>query len=114
MKRSIRIGVIGFGRMGRGFVSMMQQDDRYEIVSICDVHEQTRELAGRTVPGAKLTADPDDILRDGSLHAVGLFTLADARPAQIRQALRTVSAQDVNPAIRNASFQALQDTADIQ
>ncbi|MGN6506290.1 MAG: Gfo/Idh/MocA family protein [Tepidisphaeraceae bacterium] len=89
MKRSIRIGVIGFGRMGRGFVSMMQQDDRYEIVSICDVHEQTRELAGRTVPGAKLTADPDDILRDGSLHAVGLFTLADARPAQIRQALRT-------------------------
>jgi hypothetical protein len=28
--------------------------------------------------------------------------------------LRTVSSQDVNPAIRNASFQELQGSADIQ
>jgi len=32
----------------------------------------------------------------------------------VRQALRTVSTQDVNPAIRNASFQALQVDQDIQ
>jgi 2-phosphoglycerate kinase len=32
----------------------------------------------------------------------------------VRQVLRTVSAEDENPAIRNASFQALQGTADIQ
>ena len=89
MKRSLRIGVIGFGRMGRGFVSMMQQDDRYEIVTLCDANAETRRLAGRTVPGAKLTGNHDDILNDKSLDAVGLFTLADARPAQIRHALRT-------------------------
>ena len=34
--------------------------------------------------------------------------------SSVRQVLRTVSAQDANPAIRNASFQALQGTADIQ
>jgi hypothetical protein len=34
--------------------------------------------------------------------------------SSVRQVLRTVSTQDVNPAIRTASFQVLQGTADIQ
>lgn len=87
MKKKIRIGVIGFGRMGRGFVSVMQMDDRYEIVWICDAHRETRELASKTVPTARITGDADQVLNDPSLDAVGLFTLADARPAQIQQAL---------------------------
>lgn len=88
MSRKIRVGVIGFGRMGRGFVSVMQHSDRWEIVSICDTHGPTRELAGRTVPEAKIVASPDQIFADQSLDAVGLFTLADARPALIRRALK--------------------------
>jgi myo-inositol 2-dehydrogenase/D-chiro-inositol 1-dehydrogenase len=87
MSKKIRIGVIGYGRMGRGFVSVLQQDDRYEIAWICDVHGPTRELAARTVPTAKITANPDDVFADKSLDAVGLYTLADARPGQIRRAL---------------------------
>jgi myo-inositol 2-dehydrogenase/D-chiro-inositol 1-dehydrogenase len=74
--------------MGRGFVSVMQHSDRWEIVSICDTHGPTRELAGRTVPEAKIVASPDQIFADQSLDAVGLFTLADARPALIRRALK--------------------------
>jgi len=88
MVRKIRVGIIGFGRMGRGFVSVMQQDERWEIVSICDTHAGTRELAGRTVPTARIFANFDDVFADRSLDAVGLFTLADVRPALIRQALR--------------------------
>jgi hypothetical protein len=34
--------------------------------------------------------------------------------SSVRQVLRTVSSQDVNPAIRNASFQVLQSASDIQ
>src|SRR5437763_4266715 len=83
MSRKIRVGVIGFGRMGRGFVSVMQHDDRWEIVSICDTQANTRELAGRTVPTAKIISKPDEIFNDKSLDAVGLFTLADARPELI-------------------------------
>ncbi len=89
MKKKIRIGVIGFGRMGRGYVSVLQQDERYEIISICDADAATRKLAAKTVPTAKITADASSILGDKSLHAVGLFTLADARPGQIRAALAT-------------------------
>jgi myo-inositol 2-dehydrogenase/D-chiro-inositol 1-dehydrogenase len=88
MSRKIRVGVIGFGRMGRGFVSVMQQSDRWEIVCICDVNEQTRELAGRTVPTAKIVATPEQVFAEKNLDAVGLFTLADARPDLIRMALK--------------------------
>jgi hypothetical protein len=34
--------------------------------------------------------------------------------SSVRQVLRTVSSQDANPAIRNASFQVLQGTANIE
>jgi myo-inositol 2-dehydrogenase/D-chiro-inositol 1-dehydrogenase len=74
--------------MGRGFVSVMQESDRWEIVSICDVHPATRELAERTVPTARIYSEPAELMQDRSLDAVGLFTLADARPALIRQALK--------------------------
>lgn len=46
-------------------------------------------------------------------RAVGMLEPVQA-DASVRQVLRTVSAQDENPAIRTASFQALQGTADIQ
>jgi predicted dehydrogenase len=88
MNRKIKVGVIGFGRMGRGFVSVLQQDERWNIVSICDVNADARELAGRTVPDARIVSDPEEVLGDKNLDAVGLFTLADARPGMIHRALK--------------------------
>lgn len=88
MSRKLRIGVIGFGRMGRGFVSAMQADDeRYEIVSICDVNAAARELAGRTVPNVNVFATPREVFDGPKIDAVGIFTLADARPALLIEAL---------------------------
>ena len=75
MNRKIRVGIIGFGRMGRGFVSVMQQSDRWEIVSICDVNADTRELAGRTVPKAKIVSSPDQLFADKTLDAVWVVYL---------------------------------------
>jgi len=83
-----RIGVIGFGRMGRGFVSAMQHNEQWEIAAICDLSMGTRELAAQTVPTARIVSDPQVILSDPSIEVVGLFTLADARPGQIREALK--------------------------
>jgi hypothetical protein len=68
----------------------------------------------------------DEHVRDAVLDALLYDKSADVRtqaismltPVQadssVRQVLRTVSSQDVNPAIRNASFQVLQGSADIQ
>lgn len=86
--KRFRIGVIGFGRMGRGFVAAMQENPVWEVAYVCDAHGPTRELAKRTVPGAKILSTPGAIFKDKKLDAVGLFTLADARPEQLRRALK--------------------------
>ena len=68
----------------------------------------------------------DERVRDAVLDSLMHDRSADVRTeavsmlepvgadSSVRQVLRTVSAQDVNPAIRTASFQALQGTADIE
>jgi len=59
----------------------------------------------------------DTLMRDQSTQvrarAVALLEPVHA-DSSVRQVLRTVSAQDANPAIRYASYQALQGTADIE
>lgn len=68
----------------------------------------------------------DEHVRDGVLEAL-MHDRSEAVRTQaismlspvggdttVRQALRTVSAQDANPAIRNASFQVLQSASDIE
>ncbi|MGC9200057.1 MAG: HEAT repeat domain-containing protein [Acidobacteriaceae bacterium] len=68
----------------------------------------------------------DEQVRDAVLDALLYDTNAEVREqaismltpveadSSVRQVLRTVSSQDANPAIRNASFQELQGSADIQ
>ncbi len=73
--------------MGRGFVAAMQESNLWDVVSVYDICGQTRRLARQQLPNAAIYDDPDAIFGDASIDAVGLFTLADARPQQIRQAL---------------------------
>ena len=46
-------------------------------------------------------------------HAISMLLPVGA-DSSVRQALRTVSTEDANPAVRNASFQVLQSTSDIE
>jgi myo-inositol 2-dehydrogenase/D-chiro-inositol 1-dehydrogenase len=87
MKKRLRAGIVGYGRMGRGFVAAMQQSEFWDVAAICDTSESSRELAAKSAPGAKILSQSDAIFSDKSIDVVGLFTLADARPGQIRQAL---------------------------
>ena len=89
MRKKFRVGVIGYGRMGRGFVAAMQQSAHWEIATICDVSPASREIAAKNLPGVKIVADPELIFTDKTIDVVGLYTLADARPAMIRRALAT-------------------------
>jgi len=87
MKRRLRAGIVGYGRMGRGFVAAMQQSDFWEVAAICDVSANARELASKSAPDAQILSKPDSIFTSKNIDVIGLFTLADARPAQIRKAL---------------------------
>ena len=87
MPQKLKIGIIGFGRMGRGFVAAMMAHPAYEIAAVCDTNPTAREEATLLLPKASVTADPAAIFNNQAIAAVGLFTLADARPALLRRAL---------------------------
>jgi hypothetical protein len=65
------------------------------------------------VRDAVLDALMHDKSADVRTQAISMLTPVEA-DSSVRQVLRTVSSQDVNPAIRNASYQVLQGSADIQ
>ncbi len=80
----------------------------------------------KALSGLKRYVDQDQRVRDAVLESLMHDASANVRKAAIallepvqsdssvRQVLRTVSTQDENPYIRNASYEALQGTADIQ
>lgn len=90
MNGTVKIAVVGCGRMGRAFIDAMQADGRYVIVAVSDTSEAARNFARARLPHAAVYPNADTLFADAGklgLDAVGLFTLADARPDLIRQAL---------------------------
>ena len=87
MANKVRAGILGYGRMGRGFAAAMQESGLWEIAAVYDISAPVRERARQQVPGVAIYDRPEPIFSDPAIDVVGLFTLADARPQQIRQAL---------------------------
>lgn len=82
----IKIGIIGFGRMGGFYLEQMRKSGDWEVAYICDVCEQSREEARKLAPEAKVIADEQIIFDDPEVAVVGLFALADSRLSQIGKA----------------------------
>jgi myo-inositol 2-dehydrogenase/D-chiro-inositol 1-dehydrogenase len=83
----LRTGIIGFGRMGQKYCEAIRNNPLFELVYICDNHPAVRRAASKQYPQVTVTGDENLIFQDTTVHAVGLFTLADNRPAQIVKAL---------------------------
>jgi hypothetical protein len=89
-------------------------------------YDKSPEVRLKALSGLQAYVGQDDQVRDALLDSLMRDKSADVRaqavsmlsPVQgdssVRQVLRTVSSQDANPAIRNASFQVLQGTASIE
>ncbi|MCD7970866.1 MAG: Gfo/Idh/MocA family oxidoreductase [Alistipes sp.] len=87
MDRKIKIGMIGFGRMGRKFFRELVQNPKWQITHICDTDPACRAEAAASLPGAVITADEDEIFSNPEIQVAGLFALADSRASQIKKAL---------------------------
>ncbi len=83
----IPVGLIGFGRMGRYYLSELQRNGAYEVAYICDVDESCRALARRMAPEAEVVEDDSRLYADERVRAVVLCAMADSRPGQIRRAI---------------------------
>ena len=88
----IKIGMIGFGRMGGFYLEQMQKSGRWEVAYICDVSAESREEARRLAPQAQVIADEQIIFDDPEVAVVGLFALADVS-AESREEARRLAPQ---------------------
>ena len=83
----ITVGLIGFGRMGRYYLREFQQSEAFEVVYICDIDAECRELARQQAPQAHVVTNEDEIFADTSVQVVALCAMADSRLEQIRKAI---------------------------
>ena len=86
--KKIKVGLIGFGRMGNFYFQAMQKSGKWDIAYICDKSTETRDNAKRLSPSSKIVSDEQVIFEDPEVEVVGLFALADSRKAQIKKAVQ--------------------------
>ena len=84
----IKVGLIGFGRMGRFYLKEMQKSGRWEVAYICDINPDCRELAKKLSPESKILENEQEMFDDESVQVVGLFALADSRKDRIEKAIK--------------------------
>lgn len=89
MNSKIKIGIIGFGRMGGFYLKEMQKSGKWDVAYICDVNPEARKLAKKLSPTSKVTADDNEIFNDPSVQVVGLFALANSRKERVIKAVNT-------------------------
>lgn len=87
-KRKIKIGIIGFGRMGGMHLHALQESGLWDVAYICDVSETCRAEASILAPEAIVTDDEDIVFADPKVEVVSLCALADSRPVQIEKAIK--------------------------
>jgi myo-inositol 2-dehydrogenase/D-chiro-inositol 1-dehydrogenase len=87
MSKPYRIGIIGLGHMGKRYFDVLRASARWQLVWVCDRNLDRLRYAEDHAPGVRVTTSAQDLFDDPSLDAIGIFTLADARPRLLRQAL---------------------------
>ena len=88
-KEKLKVGIIGFGRMGQKYGQEILQHPLLELVYICDHNAAMRKMAAKQIPNTVIIEDEDLIFTDPTIDIVGLFALADSRPGQIQKAIQT-------------------------
>ena len=83
----IKVGLIGFGRMGRFYLHEFQRNKNWQVTYICDPYDKAQEMARDYCPTAKVTGNEDDVFNDPEVDVVALCALADSRKDQILKAL---------------------------
>ncbi len=88
MNKTIKVGLIGCGRMGRFYLNEMTKSNQWDVAYICDSNLDTLISAQKISPQSKITTNEQEIFEDPSVQVVGLFALADSRKIQIEKAIR--------------------------
>jgi len=85
---SLRLGVAGLGYWGPNLARNFAAIDGCELTWCCDASEEARARWAPSFPGARLTADLDDLLSDPELDAVVLATPVPTHGSLAERVLR--------------------------
>ena len=69
MNGTVKIAVVGCGRMGRAFIDAMQADGRYVIAAVSDTSEAARNFARARLPHAAVYPNADTLFADAENSA---------------------------------------------
>ena len=87
--QAIRLGVVGLGYWGPNLARNFAAIAGCDVTWLCDASEGARQKASQALPGARLTANIDELLGDPELDAV---VLATPVPTHAELAIRVVQA----------------------
>jgi predicted dehydrogenase len=73
-KRPVRVAVAGLGYWGPNLARNLAAIDGCELAWLCDASREARERMAAAFPGARATADLDEVLGDDTVDAVVLAT----------------------------------------
>lgn len=86
---TIKVGIIGFGRMGRFYLEEFHKNPHYKVSYICDVADDCLALARQLAPEAEAVKDADKVFDDPAVDLVVLSAFASERRERIAMAVRT-------------------------
>ena len=66
----VKVGIIGFGRMGRFYWEAMRKSGRWDIAYICDTNPESRQLAKEVSPESLIVEDNQCIFEYESVQVV--------------------------------------------
>jgi predicted dehydrogenase len=89
MSDAARVGVVGLGYWGPNLARNFDRLPGCELAWICEGSDEARERASAAFPGARATAEFEELLGDDSLDAVVIATHV---PAHAELALRAIEA----------------------
>ena len=76
----VRVGVVGLGYWGPNLARNFDRLPESELRWICDASERARTALAPQVPGARVSADLDELLEDPELEAVAVATHVPSHP----------------------------------
>ncbi|MEX0786232.1 MAG: inositol 2-dehydrogenase [Dehalococcoidia bacterium] len=88
MGESVRIGVIGAGKIGLQHCRTLAQHPGVELVAVADLSQEHAERAAALARGATSTTDHASLLADPSIRAVVIAATSDVHVTLISEAAR--------------------------
>jgi len=82
---SLKVGIVGAGRMGRSHLARLEQMANIEVVAICDIKRETAKNVARRVR-ARVFSDYKEMYEKEKLDAVFICTPAYSREKQLELA----------------------------